>query len=67
MKTIEVEKKQQIINLVFISKFYKKTISDLIYNFYWLQVVKNEVFQLKNNNTYIIEVSFEKTNIVIYK
>ena len=36
MKTIEVEKKQQIMNFVFILKFYKKAINDLVYSFYWL-------------------------------
>ena len=32
IKTIEIEKKQQIMNLIFISKFYKKAINDLIYD-----------------------------------
>ena len=32
IKTIEIEKKQQIMNLIFISKFYKKTINDFIYD-----------------------------------
>ena len=34
MKTIEIEKKQQIMSFIFISKFYEKVINDLIYNFY---------------------------------
>ena len=34
MKTIEIEKKQQIMNFIFISKFYEKAINDLIYDFY---------------------------------
>ena len=32
MKTVEIEKKQQIMNFIFISKFYKKAINDFIYN-----------------------------------
>ena len=67
MKTVEIEKKQQIISLIFISKSYKKAINDFIYNPHWFQVVKNKIFQLKNNNTYIAEVSLEGANIVIYK
>ena len=34
MKTIEIEKKQQIMSFILISKFYEKAINDLIYNFY---------------------------------
>ena len=34
IKAIEIEKKQQIMNLIFIPKFYKKAINDLIYNPY---------------------------------
>ena len=34
MKTIKIEKEQQMINLIFISKSYKKTINDFIYNPY---------------------------------
>ena len=67
MKTIEVEKKQQIMNFIPISKSYKKTISDFIYDPHWLQAAKNEISQLKDNNTYIIEVPLEKANIVTYK
>ena len=54
-------------NLILISKSYKKAINDFIYDPYWFQVVKNKVFQLKNNNTYIVEISLEGANIVIYK
>ena len=34
MKTVEIEKKQQIMRLIFISKSYKKVINDFIYGFY---------------------------------
>ena len=44
MKTVEIEKKQQIMNFIFISKFYKKAINDFIYNSHWFQAAKNEVF-----------------------